>query len=434
MVLQRLAAFPKPTAVLLLAAAMLASWGLASQWLTGANRTTTAPTTAAQAADYQVTFWAARSQRDDLDYLSRTNLGAAHLAVGRRSGDFAAYDTAEIPVRQALDLNPRYSPALTTLAAVHLGRHEFPAALAAAKQARDHDPTSVAALAAIGDAHLELGHYDQAAATYETLHRRQPGAASEARLARLAFLQGRPDEAIERARRALDLAGTSPDPSYSAALATYALDSGDTELAAETAQAALAQAPQSPAAVETLAQVRAAQDQLDQAAALYQRLLRLGPNPGAHSALGDIYTHLGQTDTAQQHYLAVESAAQSITTSPVVFDREIALFLANRQTDVHRAVEMAERDFDNRQDIYAYDTLAWTRYQAGDLDGATQAIDQATALGTKDPHLLYHAGLIAAATGNNDQARRYLSEALTINPHFDVLQAPHALDVLTDLS
>lgn len=434
MVLKQIAAFPKPTAVLLLAAAMLTSWGLASQWLTGADRTTTAPATAAQAADYQITFWAARAKTDDLDYLSRTNLGAAHLAAGRRSGDFAAFDLAEVPVRQALELNPRYSPALTTLAAVHLGRHEFPAALTAAEQARDQDPTSVAALAAVGDAYLELGHYDEAAATFETLHRRRPSAASEARLARLAFLLGRPDEAVERAQRALELAGSSPDPSYSAALATYALDVGQTELAADTAQAALAAAPRSSAAVETLAQVRAAQDLLDQSAALYERLLLLGPNPGAHSALGDIYTHLGQVDIAQEHYLAVEPAAQEITVSPVVFDREIALFLANRRTEVQRAVDMAERDFGNRQDIYAFDTLAWTRYQAGDLIGATEAIRLATALGTKDPHLFYHAGIIAAAVGNNDQAHGYLSEALAINPHFDVLQAPHALEVLTTLN
>lgn len=434
MVLRQLAAFPKPTAVVLLAAAMLASLGLASQWLDGADRTTATPTTAAQAADYQIAFWADRAQQDDLDYLSRTNLGAAQLASGRRSGDFAAFDAAEAPVREALQLNPRHSPALTVLAAVHLGRHEFPAALATAEQALDHDPTSVAALAAMGDAQLELGHYERAAATFDTLHRRRPGAASEARLARLAFLQGRPDEAVERAKRALELAGTSPDPSYRAALATYAMDSGDTDLAASIALAALTETPRSSAAVETLAQVRVSQDRLDEAVALYEQLLGLGPNSGAHIALGDIYTHLGRIDRAEQHYLAVEPAALAITDSPFVFDRELALFLANRQSEVQRAVAMAERDIENRQDVFAYDTLAWARYQAGDLDGATKAIGMAMAIGTKDPHMLYHAGIIASATGDRDQAHEYLSEALAISPYFDVLQAPDAAEVLADLS
>lgn len=434
MVLKRIAAIPKPTAVLLLAAAMLASWGLASQWLTGADRLTTSPSTAAEANDYQVTFWAERAEENDLDYLSRTNLAVAHLAAGRQTGDFDAYDTAEAPIREALALNPRYSPALTTLAAVHLGRHEFPAALIAAEQALEHDPASVEALAALGDAHLELGHYDQAATAFEALERRLPGPASQARLAHLAFLEGQPDEAIDRAREALELDGTNPDPSYRAALTTYALDAGDIDLAATTAQRAFTQTPEAPAAIETLAQVRVSQGRLDEAAVLYERLLEEGPDPAAHAALGDIYTALGQPDAAQQQYLAVEPAAASITDSPVVFDREIAIFFADHQIDVDRAVDIAERDLENRQDIYGYDTVAWARYQAGDLDGATQAMNKALALGTKDPHLFYHAGMIAAATGNHDQARHYLSEALTINPRFDLLQAPNAAEALRALN
>lgn len=267
--LKRLAAFPKPTAVLLLAAALLAFWGLASQQSGGVGRDTapSVPTpTDLEAIDYQIDHWSARSERDDLDYLSRTNLAVAHLALGRLSGDFDAFDTAEVPLREALDLNPRYSPTLTALAAVHLGRHEFPEALAVAQQAYDEDPNSDEALAALGDAQLELGHYDEASSAFEALLRRSPGPTSEARLARLAFLHGRPDEAIERAERALELAGPEADSSYSAALAAYALDAGDTDLAARTANAAATRLPESPAALETLAQVRAMRGDLEGAA------------------------------------------------------------------------------------------------------------------------------------------------------------------------
>lgn len=431
MLLTQLARIPKPTAVLLLAAAMLASWGLASQRRAGVVPMP-APN-AAEVTEYQIAFWSGRVEQNELDYLSRTNLGAAFLAAGRQEGDFDAYDAAELPLREALDLNPNYSPTLSTLAAVHLARHEFPTALELADRALERDPTSVEALAVLGDAHLELGQYDQADTAYDQLHRQLPGAPSEARLARLAFLIGRPDEAIEGAQRALELAGNNPDPAYPAALATYALDIGDIELAAATAQTAFAQSSSAPAAVETLAQVRAVQGRLDEAVTLYERLLDMGPDPGAHEALGDLYTQLDQPDLAQQHYLAVEPAAQAITESPVVFDREIALFLANTGLDVDRAVELAQRDLENRQDIYAYDTLAWTNYQAGDLDAASQAIDQALALGTQDPHLLYHAGVISAAVGDDDLARTYLGQALAINPNFDTLQAVHAADTLRDL-
>ena len=123
----------------------------------------------------------------------------------------------------------------------------------------------------------------------------------------------------------------------------------------------------------------------------------------------------------------------------VRFAHYVARINIDPPTEVHGMAQVAvgrpfaERDLDNRQDIYAYDTLAWARYHAGDLHGAAQASEKALALGTKDPHLLYHAGMIAAATGNTDQARQLLSEALTINPNFDVLQAPRASETLRQL-
>lgn len=436
--LRRLAAVHKPTAVLLLAAVMLASWGLASQQLGGADRTTdTTPVpvqTDAEAIGYRIDHWSSRSQSNDLDYLSRTNLAVAHLALGRLTGDFDAYDTAEAPLREALEINPRYSPTLTALAAVHLGRHEFPQALEAARQAYEIDPSSDEALAALGDANLEIGNYDEATAAFAQLLRRVPGPTSEARMARLAFLHGRPGEAIERAQRALDLAGPGAGVSYSAALASYALDAGDTDLAARTATAALAKYPDSVAAIETLAQVRAMRGELEAAADLYERILHDGPDAGAHSALGDIYTRLDRPDQAQEHYEQVESAARSVTESPVVFDRDVALFLADNGLDPDRAVQLAERDLLNRRDIYAYDTLAWARYAAGDHEGAEQAIDQALALGTEDPHLFYRAGVIAAANNDSDAARRWLTQALAINPNFDVIYAPDATTTLENLS
>ena len=130
---------------------------------------------------------------------------------------------------------------------------------------------------------------------------------------------------------------------------------------------------------------------------------------------------------------AVAARSRSITDNPAVFDREIALFLADHQRDVHRAVEIAERDLRNRQDIYAYDVLAWARYQANDLSGAAEATKQALILGTQDPLLIYHAGMIAAASGDVERARRLLHKSLVINPSFDVPQAPQAAETLHQL-
>ena len=260
--------------------------------------------------DYRISFWAAKCERNKKDYLSRTNLGHAYIDAARRSGDISLYLAAEASLNEALGLNPRYVPALAALAATHLARHGFSQALSLAEQAYELDSTSVEALAVLGDAQLELGNYDGAAITFRLLHRRLPGLAAEARLARLAFLRGRTEEAIERARTALEMAGSSPDQSYAIALTTYAFYSGDFKVAENTAEEALARAPASPAAIETLALVRTSQGHLRAAADLYERLLALGPNPAAHVALGDIFTKLNRPEDAEQHYLAVEPAAR----------------------------------------------------------------------------------------------------------------------------
>jgi Tfp pilus assembly protein PilF len=53
--------------------------------------------------------------------------------------------------------------------------------------------------------------------------------------------------------------------------------------------------------------------------------------------------------------------------------------------------------------------------------------------GTKDSLLLFHAGMIAEAMGQPDQARSQLKEALQINPHFHPIYANAAQQQLAKL-
>ena len=220
----------KRTTVPIIVTMIIALGCLVSWWIGVGDRDLGNQESAATVDDYRISFWTDRSERNDVDYLSRANLGFAYITAARRSGDLRLYEAAVVVLSEALDLNPRYAPALAALSTVHLARHDFSHALSLAEQAYKLDPTLVEALAAMGDAQLELGHYNEAAVTFELLHRRQPGATAEARLARLAFVTGRTEEAIERARIALELAGSSPDPSYSIALATYTRNSSDIEV------------------------------------------------------------------------------------------------------------------------------------------------------------------------------------------------------------
>ena len=96
-----------------------------------------------------------------------------------------------------------------------------------------------------------------------------------------------------------------------------------------------------------------------------------------------------------------------------VYDRQLVLFAADHDRGVRAAVEMARAELEVRADIYGFDALAWALFKAGRLDEAAAAADQALSLGTPDPRLAYHAGMIAAAREETERARELLTAALT---------------------
>ena len=86
-----------------------------------------------------------------------------------------------------------------------------------------------------------------------------------------------------------------------------------------------------------------------------------------------------------------------------------------------------------REDIGGLDLLAWARYLNDDLDGAQEAMERAMALGTQDAPVLFHAGMIEAAAGDEDAAEDLLSSALELNPGFDLGDVALAEATLEDL-
>jgi tetratricopeptide (TPR) repeat protein len=80
--------------------------------------------------------------------------------------------------------------------------------------------------------------------------------------------------------------------------------------------------------------------------------------------------------------------------------------------------------------VFGADTLAWTALKAGRVQEAQAAIQSALSLGTRDARMLYHAGMIARAAGDQKKAARLLKEALALNPRFDLLQARLARQAL----
>lgn len=389
-------------------------------------------------AEEQIAFWSARLQPDTQDYLTLTTLAGAYLAHGRESGDAAAYSRAEEALRRALALNPRYAPAGALLGSVLISQHAFAEALAQEEAVLAANPDAPQALATAGDAHMELGDLAAAETAYGRLLELAPGGPVYSRLARLAWLEGRPDEAIDWMRRAadetvaLDLGGEEL-AWYRFQLGELYYNRGDLRRAhrwyAESEQAL----PGYYLASAGLGKVAAARGDYAEAITRYEALVEQLPQPAFVAALGDYYALSGDTAAAQKQYDTVVFIHQLDESKQVLYNRQMALFFANHNTELDTALDYAQGELAARQDIYAYDTLAWTLYRVGRLDEAADASQRALAHGTPDAGLHYHAGMIAAARGDTAAAIDHLQRALDLNPNFDLLQARQATATLAAL-
>ncbi len=387
----------------------------------------------------QIEFWSNRLGPNTQDYITLTHLGRAYLLLARESGDASSYARAEEALRRALALNPRYNPAQALIGSVLIGQHNFAEALSLAQQALADNPDDYQALAVSGDASLEVGDYTTAESAYRLLVESAPGGAAYSRMSRLAWLQGRPDEAVDWMRRAADEAvaldiGGEELAWYRFQLGELYFNRGDVGNAQKWYDEARQALPGYYLARAGLGKVAAAEGRTEAAIAYYAALVEQLPQPGFIATLGDLHAATGDQAAAREQYDTVAFIQQLDEAQQVLHNRQMALFFANHNMRLDEALAYAEAELAARQDIYAYDTLAWVLYRLGRHNEAQAAMNQAMALGTPDAQLFYHAGMIAAALGDEATASANLSRALELNPNFDLIQAAAARETLATLS
>jgi tetratricopeptide (TPR) repeat protein len=388
--------------------------------------------------DVAIKFFQGRIKNNQDDVISYTLLGESYLRQARETGDIASYQRAQASLEKALDLLPGYSPASAALAAVHYAQHNFVEATELAGQVYQEDPRITQALATLGDAHLALGNYQKAKAAYQELAQTSLTPPVRARLAHLAELKGNTEEALQLMQRAADEAlksGASREGVawYLLRLGDLYFNTGHVDEAGQHYEAALRVFDDYYLGLAGLGKVRAAQGDYEAALDLYERATAIIPQPEFLAALGDVYAITGQSDKARFQYDTVEYIGKLGVINWQVYNRQLANFYSDHDMHLDEALRLALTELEFRKDIYGYDAAAWACYKNGQYEKARQLIEHAMRLGTRDAKLYYHAGMIARAQSRTADARRLLSEALAINPHFDLLQARIARSTLDTL-
>src|SRR6185369_15287602 len=122
-------------------------------------------------------------------------------------------------------------------------------------------------------------------------------------------------------------------------------------------------------------------------------------------------------ETARQFEL-VETLEKINRANGVRPEAQLAMFYADHGMRLTEALNIARQQARERRDIKTLDALAWVLFKNGKTQEALQASWQALRLGTKDPLMLYHQGMIARELGQQQRASKSLEQALAANPYF----------------
>lgn len=397
----------------------------------------TAITLEGETRDQQIAWFEKRASEDPYGAGDRSELARLFLQRARETGNYQDVLRAEEAARKSLALREvRNAHTYLFLSASLLEQHRFAEARDAAQLLFESDPENAPYRAHLGETQLELGDYDAARVTFESLEPARTHIDVAPRLARWAEISGRPGEARLLLEGARDQALKRSDLSREQ-IAWFHLRVGDFELrngrlkhAEQALRAGLAVSPEDYRLLAAMARLEAARQRWERAIEYGDQAISTVLDPGTVSVIGEAYEALGDRDKAAEYYQVMDVSTSS-DTEP--FHRTWGLFLLDHNRRVAEVVNKAQAEMRERRDIYGYDVLAWGLHKQGRHAEAKQAMDSALRMGTQDALLFYHAGMIEHALGNNGAARQHLRRALDINPHFHPTQARLARATLKSL-
>jgi tetratricopeptide (TPR) repeat protein len=405
----------------------------------GAVRSPAWSTTDAMVSRLQV-----RLQQRPEDAPAYAQLASLYLQKARETGDPAYYGKAEGAIQEVARRNPDDPLALVLGGTLQLARHDFGGALRSGERAVAVAPRSAAAHGVVGDAALELGQYERAVESFQAMIDLRPDLASYSRVAYARELHGDFPGAIEAMQRAVNAGAPRTEGANWARVQLGHLHflSGDLEGAERQYGQALQLLPDYVHALAGQGRVAAARGDHAKAIQHYTRALELTPLPEFAAALGDLYRATGDLPAAQRQDDLVRVIARLQEGGGMDVDLEMAQFEADRAPDpssagptpaLQDALARARVTYERRPSVGAADALAWTLYRTGNAADALPYAREALRLGSRDPHFLFHAGAVALAVGEREEARTYLEASLAANPEFSVRDAPEARRLLNEL-
>ena len=329
---------------------------------------------------------------------SHADLALALTQRARETADPVYYQQAEAAVQAALAVSPGHFDARKVRAWALLGQHRFSEALTLATALNREVPDDLMVYGILTDAHIELGHYDEAERSAQWMLDLRPG--NIPALTRAAYLRelfGDIEGALELMRAAVNRMPFQETEDRAWVLTQI----GHLELvrrqpaaAEEALEAALALFPDYHYALGTLAEVRTAQQRHREAAVLQRQRYAVAPHPENLFELAEAQARAGMRAEAAKSYAQFEAGARAEMRGDDNANRELIAYWAGAGKKPADALKLAEQEIARRGDVYTREAYAWALHKNGRRADARREIAKALAVGVRHPRLLERAAAI----------------------------------------
>lgn len=339
------------------------------------------------------------------------NLAWRYFAHAGDGDDAGALFLAGQTIQCMLERDPDSQPALI-LRAHHLHQnHDFTGAGSlAARLVRERG--SWLDHAVLGDALVEQGRLERAAEAYQAMVDLKPGAGSFGRIARLRWLGGDLEGAMEMIILAIRAQDPRDGPAaawWRTELAGYLLQAGNLAAGLSVVEQALELDARNHRARYLHGRLMYERGDIGAAIADIRSAASMSQNPEYLRTLVDLLRETGAR-------LEANRIRNRILESGHRYDRrETALFIAADEADdaarLETAMRLLRQEMSRRQDPFTLDAMAWVNFLGGDLSAAQEMMSRATATGASHPRISYHGAAIALAVGDEARAQALISAA-----------------------
>jgi len=373
-------------------------------------------------------------EKNPKDFEAYNALALALSRRARETSDVKFYAQAEETLQKSFAVSPDNFDGQRIHVWLLLGKHEFAAALDAAKKLNQRMPDDVMLYGFLTDANVELGNYKDAETAAQWMLDLKPG--NTPGLTRAAYLRELYGD-IEGSLELMNMAYQSTPPNevedgawIVTQMAHLNLAIGKIDEAEKLSQQALVMFPGYHYALGNLAKVRIQQKRYNDAVELLKQRYDAAPHAENLFDLAQALQLAGKTDEANLAFAQFEQKSLLETGRGDNSNHELIFYYADYAKQSAKALEVAQREIARRHDVFTLDSYAWALYANGQYVEARKQIETALAVGVRDARIFRHAGEIALKSGDRTAAEHFLRESAELNS----VGSEQALVILSSLT